>query len=389
MLTVLDLFSGIGGFSLGLSKTGGFRTEAFCEIESYPQQVLKKHWPGVPIYDDIQELTSERLVSDGIPAIDVITGGFPCQDISNAGKQAGIEGSRSGLWGEFARLIGEIRPKYAIVENVSALLSGDRGQWFGAVLRDLAGIGYDARWGCISAADCGALHLRNRVWLLSFPNGSQVGHTEHDGLSAASRGGGAQETVREESERAHQSLDTQGTGGVRTSGQYVAYPNSLALWEQSQHQNIEGSAFPSPNGNEQYVAYPNSKRKSQPERGECDIRGWAGNSGEDVAYPSVIRQQGQGEPFDPSGQKKAAKRKAVGSVDGCVGEIGSFESYMGGSPHGVSAWLDGSWEQGLGRTTTNPKNRSVRLKALGNSIVPQIVTAIGQEILKRDSCQPQ
>ena len=365
LLTVIDLFSGIGGFSLGLSQTGGFRTEAFCEIESYPQEILKKHWPGVPIYDDIKELTSERLVSDGIPAIDVITGGFPCQDISNAGKQAGIEGSRSGLWGEFARLIGEIRPKYAIVENVSALLSGDRGQWFGAVLRDLARIGYDARWGCISAADCGALHLRNRVWVLAYPNeahstrkclssgfekaltgvgnrsaykgseqyvaypnGSQVGNPQHDGLSAASRGGGAQETVREESERAHQSLDTPRTGGVRTSGQYVA-------------------------------------------------------------YPSVIRQQGQGEPFDPSGQKKAAKRKAVGSVDGCVGEIGSFESYMGGSPHGVSAWLDGSWEQGLGRTTTNPKNRSVRLKALGNSIVPQIVTAIGQEILKRESCQPQ
>jgi DNA (cytosine-5)-methyltransferase 1 len=166
-LTVLDLFSGIGGFSLGLSKTGGFRTEAFCEIESYPQQVLKKHWPGVPIYEDIKELTSERLVSDGIPAIDVITGGFPCQDISNAGEQAGIEGSRSGLWGEYARLIGEIRPKYAVVENVSALLSGDRGQWFGAVLRDLARIGYDARWSCISAADCGALHLRNRVCVLA------------------------------------------------------------------------------------------------------------------------------------------------------------------------------------------------------------------------------
>ena len=339
LLTVLDLFSGIGGFSLGLSKTGGFRTEAFCEIESYPQQVLKKHWPGVPIYEDIQELTSERLVWDGIPAIDVITGGFPCQDISNAGEQAGIEGSRSGLWGEYARLIGEIRPKYAVVENVSALLSGDRGQWFGAVLRDLARIGYDARWSCISAADCGALHLRNRVWVLAYPNEA---HSTRKCLSS-----GFEKALT----------------GV---GNRSAYK-----------------------GSEQYAAYPNSKRKSQPERGECDIRGWAGNSGEDVAYPSVIRQQGQGEPFDPSGQKKAANRKAVGSVDGCVGEIGSFESYMGGSPHGVSAWLDGSWEQGLGRTTTNPKNRSVRLKALGNSIVPQIVTVIGQEILKRESCQPQ
>lgn len=328
MLTVLDLFSGIGGFSLGLSQTGGFRTEAFCEIESYPQQVLKKHWPGVPIYDDIKELTSERLVRDGIPAIDVITGGFPCQDISVAGEQVGIEGSRSGLWGEYARLIGEIRPRYAVVENVSALLSGDRGQWFGAVLRDLARIGYDARWGCISAADCGALHLRNRVWVLAYPNRDDGG-----------RGGSTEPSER------NSRLE------LGSSGEDVAYPNSKGL---------EGCEETGDTGNEQYVA-----------------------------YPSVIRQQGQGEPFDPSGQKKAANRKAVGSVDGCVGEIGSFESYMGGSPHGVSAWLDGSWEQGLGRTTTNPKNRSVRLKALGNSIVPQIVTAIGQEILKRESCQPQ
>lgn len=94
-LRVLDLFSGIGGFSLGLERTGGFETVAFCEIEDYPRKVLAKHWPGVPIYDDVRTLTAERLARDGIGRIDVITGGFPCQDISVAGKQAGIGERRS------------------------------------------------------------------------------------------------------------------------------------------------------------------------------------------------------------------------------------------------------------------------------------------------------
>ena len=154
-MNVLDLFSGIGGFSLGLERAG-HRTVAFCEIDPYCRAVLAKHWPGVPIYDDVTALTAARLAADGIirpipdtavngrgqgrpgrsnssgegqqqPAlqgIDAICGGFPCQDISVAGKGAGIEGECSGLWKEYARIIGEVRPRYVIIENVSALLSG-------------------------------------------------------------------------------------------------------------------------------------------------------------------------------------------------------------------------------------------------------------------------
>ena len=101
-LRLLDLFSGIGGFSLGLERTGGFETVAFCEIEEFPRKVLNKHWPEVPCYEDIRELNASRLGTDGI-AVDAICGGFPCQDISTAGKGAGIEGERSGLWGQYAR----------------------------------------------------------------------------------------------------------------------------------------------------------------------------------------------------------------------------------------------------------------------------------------------
>lgn len=164
-LRVLDLFSGIGGFSLGLERTGGFETVAFCEIEDYPRRVLAKHWPGVPIYDDVRTLTADTLRRDGI-GVDVICGGFPCQDISRAGLGAGLDGARSGLWREYARLIGEIRPKLVLVENVAALL--DRGM--GAVCGDLAGFGYDAEWSTLSACSVGAPHMRQRVFIVAYPN---------------------------------------------------------------------------------------------------------------------------------------------------------------------------------------------------------------------------
>lgn len=182
-LNVLDLFSGIGGFSLGLDRTGGFRTVAFCEIEPYAQKVLAKNWPGVPIYEDVKELTGERLRADGI-SVDVITGGFPCQDISHAGKGAGIEGERSGLWSEIARLIGELRPRYAIMENVSALL----GRGLDVVLGDLAEIGYDAEWHCITASSVGAPHIRDRIWIVAH---SDIIGLEGESYTRASSGQGS------------------------------------------------------------------------------------------------------------------------------------------------------------------------------------------------------
>ena len=165
MLKLLDLFSGIGGFSLGLERTGGFETVAFCEIDKFCQKVLRKHWPNVRQYTDIKTLTAVQLTADGI-TVDAICGGFPCQDISLAGGGAGMgEGTRSGLWSEYARLIGELRPRYVIVENVSALL----GRGLDRVLGDLAQIGYDAEWHCIPASAVGAPHRRDRIWIVATP----------------------------------------------------------------------------------------------------------------------------------------------------------------------------------------------------------------------------
>jgi DNA (cytosine-5)-methyltransferase 1 len=172
-MNVLDLFSGIGGFSLGLERAG-MRTVAFCEIEPFQRAVLRKHWPETPIYEDIRTLSAQHLTARRI-AVDVICGGFPCQDISFAGKGEGItETSRSGLWSEYARLVSEIRPRFVIVENVTALL----GRGLSRVLGDLAALGYDAEWHCIPAAAVGAPHLRDRVWVIAHTDKVGCGFSE-------------------------------------------------------------------------------------------------------------------------------------------------------------------------------------------------------------------
>ncbi len=167
-LRVLDLFSGIGGFSLGLERAG-MQTVAFCEIEPFARRVLAKHWPKVPIYGDVRELTADALRRDGI-TVDVICGGFPCQDVSLAGKRVGIEGERTGLWREFRRLIGELRPRYVLAENVPGILSSGAG----VVLGDLAALGYNALWECIPASALGAPHRRDRWWLVAHPDGGDA-----------------------------------------------------------------------------------------------------------------------------------------------------------------------------------------------------------------------
>ena len=167
-LNHLDLFSGIGGFSLGLEATGGFETKAFCDIEEYPRQVLQKHWPHVKQYEDIKELNYERLKADGIDSIDIITGGYPCQPFSIAGRQKGEQDPRH-LWPEYFRLVKELRPTWVIGENVSGHIK----LGLDTVIEDLESEDYSVRPFSISASSIGANHQRERIWILAHSRRSQ------------------------------------------------------------------------------------------------------------------------------------------------------------------------------------------------------------------------
>jgi DNA (cytosine-5)-methyltransferase 1 len=176
---VLSLFAGIGGFDLGLERTGGFETIAFAEVDPYASKVLAKRFPGIPNLGDVT--TAE------FPDADFICAGFPCQDISNAGQRAGITGSRSGLYGHVVRALRVVRPRGALLENVAALL----GRGLDTVLGDMAEIGYDAEWHCIPAAAVGAPHRRDRIWIVANP-----GSEQHEGGRAPLSGEIAKELSR-------------------------------------------------------------------------------------------------------------------------------------------------------------------------------------------------
>jgi len=311
-LKVLDLFSGIGGFSLGLERTGGFETVAFCEIEPFPRAVLKEHWPDVPCYEDVRTLTADQLRSDGI-AVDVICGGFPCQDLSYAGKGAGLEGARSGLWSEIARLVGELRPQYVIVENVSALLS--RG--LGRVLGDLAEIGYDAEWHCIPASAVGAPHIRDRIWIIAYPQHSD---TDSAGPHRAPIYQHLSAELRNQQERE--------PGSVCED---VAYPKSLTKREQT------------------------DETDAKPEGGEA--RNQFGGGGSPVADAKITGLEGR------------CERRDISTV------ISRFGQSSGSINHN---WRT---EPDVGRVANGIPFRVDRLKSLGNAVVPQIPEILGRAIL--------
>ena len=159
-----SLFAGIGGFDLGLERAG-WQCRWQVEIDDFCNRVLEKHWPHVKRYRDIRELREGDL-----EPVDLICGGFPCQDISDAGRCAGITGERSGLWREMVRTLRMVRHQYALVENVAALLH--RGM--GTVLGDLAEIGHDAEWDCLPACFLGAPQRRERVFVLANPNDARL-----------------------------------------------------------------------------------------------------------------------------------------------------------------------------------------------------------------------
>ena len=317
-LTVLDLFSGIGGFSLGLERTGGFETIQFVEINTFCQKVLKKHWPEVPCHDDITTYTAPEGFAD------VICGGFPCQDISTAGKGAGIEGARSGLWKEYARLIGEVRPRFAIVENVSALL----GRGLGVVLGDLAALGYYAEWHCIPASAVGAPHRRDRVWILAHRNSNRL-------MGGESRSKGHQGEAQSQPFISRENVAHTGCNRGRSS-------KELDRDEAKRGQGILNST----------------------------------DSGEDVAHPDFCGVEGPRAKFKTAG---------VGGSGEDVAHAPGFYAQRLHNGQGKGKSWGGSWwavEPNVGRVAHGVPSRVDRLKSLGNAVVPQIPELLGNAILE-------
>ena len=328
-LTFGSLFAGIGGFDLGLERAG-MRCGWQVEIDPYARAVLAKHWPDVRRWEDVRTFPPK----EGEWCVDVICGGFPCQDISIAGKGAGLAGARSGLWYEYARIIGELRPRYVIVENVAALLA--RGM--GTVLGDLSSLGYDAEWHVIPASAVGAPHRRERVWIVgicSWANGQTVAQrADANGIGSYSAEmhlhGGAQ--LRDEQER--------NAGSVRSA---VPHANSRRL-RRLRADSRDGGALPA-------------------EGQQREFRG--GDGGEDVADANEQGLEGR-------------YRSADLELQGGPGQV--RPTWAGR----VQGWDANGWwsvEPDVGRVAHGVPARVDRLRCLGNAVVPQIVEVIGRAIV--------
>ena len=330
-LTVGSLFSGIGGLELGVEHATGGRVAFQVERDAWCREVLAKHWPDAVRYDDVCTVR-------GLPAVDILCGGFPCQDVSLAGKRAGFGGERSSLWREYRRIIADVGPRFVFVENVPGLLTADDGYAFAEVLGDLAALGFDAEWDVFRASDVGAPHRRERVFLLAHRDGERL---------ESQRGGGLLD-----GERPTLGHDADGCGGAApaladTAGVVVARP----------------------------VA--DRDRCGRPET-------QTGDSGDGERWSRSLG--------DADGQRLQEPRR-VGGLGGersCVdggrdvlpGAERGAESRLGAVPDGLSRGLDGHrWPAGRGeaqhpgeppRTAAGVANRAPQLRAYGNAVVPQV-----------------
>ena len=283
----LDLFSGIGGFSLGLEATGEFETVAFCDYEPFCQKVLRKHWEEVPIYGDIKELTYEKLRADGIDQIDIITGGYPCQPFSVAGNKKGEQDPRH-LWPEYFRLVKECRPTWVIGENVGGHIK----LGLDTVLKDLESEGYSTRTFSISAASIGANHKRERVWIVANSNKGRCS-------SFLDKGSSNQKNKRGEN-------------------------NS------EQSSSIKDVA----NSNDRLSNGKNEEVRTG--------RNTFNNGSENVANSERIGQQGSRKPIGPGNTETNSNGKTSGFNHGSEGEEGwwDVEPNVGRVAHGISKRVD-------------------------------------------------
>ena len=439
MIRILDLCSGIGGFSLGLEATGGFETVAFCEVDEFCCKVLNKHWPGVPIYKDLKELGNDptRIVQE----FDLICGGIPCQPFSVAGKKKGKEDDRH-LWPYMHEIIKHKKPSWVIVENVGGFVNVALDD----VCLDLEAQGYATQSFIIPACSVQAPHRRDRIWILgknledtrrslrkgrveqgenadevgqghadqserssSTPR-SDVAYASIEGLegriSGDNQGGQERKALsRGEEQQDEVGTDTRCGSGTSTEKDVSDSGRKGLQGHRGEHGLREASEEEQTSGRSEERDVPHTEEldrhvdvnglsgedNGQQRQGlQGELGGASGNRTEDVANTERLGQQGQGEHERPSDTTKDRKGQASGADNGSQGQTGQghTEPGVGGMADGLSARLDGHFgfevEPNIPRVATGIPERVNRLKALGNSIVPQIVRNIGLAILKNE-----
>ena len=323
-MKILDTFAGIGGFSYAAERLiGGFETTQFIEIDPFCQKVLKKHWPHVPIHDDIRTFTAKPF------QYQVICGGFPCQDISVAGLQKGItEETRSGLFFELMRVIRMVRPQYVVLENVAAILN--RG--LDIVLRELSEAGYDAEWSVIPASSVGACHKRSRWWLVAYPNSFRCGGGSSERRSIRERPFFSGEQKRREmgSETQRCSINTSNPNDDRSPSAENCGFNAEA-----------------------------SDRTQKGQNQSCQS--------ERSSEPSSSRAIQSSTEFTNSYSKGMERRKFT--INEKMQKTGF--TWQSNTPHLSPEWRKYVSKSVLCRGDDGLRNRVDRLRSLGNSVVPQ------------------
>jgi DNA-cytosine methyltransferase len=363
-VNVLDLFSGIGGFSLGLESTGFFKTIAFVEKDKFCQKVLQKNFPNIPIEDEVRNVKGERFKAD------VITGGFPCQPFSVAGKRKGTDDDRY-LWDETIRIVSEQKPKWFIGENVEGIINIQDGLVFRQIHDDLESEGFEVQSLIIPASGIGAWHQRKRVWIIAYSdnNGShrpkrnatiKSGNEPKDRLSIRNDKdvSNSNNARFKDWTQQHRREQTQNEEGINSSSgsDIISHTKSKRLFSSSQSK---------PSVDEQQRLDNDKKRNRS--------KIWSNSSrcGEQTLPNSNSKRLERHRKKYQLREIKQEKNIEWSSNDGRKETWWQTQSKLCGIPDGVS--------------TEFHKDRVNRIKALGNSIVPQIAREIGKAIIKAET----
>lgn len=362
-MNVGSLFAGIGGFDLGLERAG-MQVAWQVELDPYCRAVLARHFPAARRFEDVCQVGAGDLAP-----VDLICGGFPCQDLSAAGRGAGLAGARSGLWSEFARIVRELRPGYVLVENVPALLTGKGKRWdrapVGRVLGDLAEAGYDAEWACLSAREFGAPHLRKRIWLVAYPaRNAEAGPASPAGSEWERAGPGGPEGGAGELSDADRDRCPQGICLGARAGEPARTADALGRRPVAAMADAEGD--PERAG----LRASGAPRQRRRRPADC---GGAGGALADAECRGRQRRSDQSRRDD---LERAASLRREGAADLARGGEATGPARRLAASEGWGA------EPDVGRVADGVPARVDRLAALGNALLPQIAEWIGRRIIE-------